>query len=59
MLGLHIKCSSIKTVFFLVYTCCMFLPFQRVSQLLDFMNVCSKLEVVTELIELNFLWALF
>lgn len=37
----------------------MFLAFQRVSQLLDFMNVCSKLEVVTELIELNFLWALF
>lgn len=47
--GLTIQCSNINTGIFCVYayTVCSGLP--DTSQLLKFINVCAKLEAITEL----------
>lgn len=53
--GLTIQCSSINTRFFVcVFVYCVFWAFRHVSRLLEFTNVCSKLEALTECVPHSF-----
>lgn len=55
--GLTIQCSNINTRFFVcVCLCayCVFWAFRHVSRLLEFTNVCSKLEAITECVPHSF-----